>query len=62
MSKTEDKLDKIIKLLEEIKADQPLPYYPPIPQQLIIYPPGQPYTLYPPNESPWQPGDTWWWT
>ena len=43
----EQKIDKIIKLLEEIKANQPVPYYPPI----VYYPPcPQPY--YP-------PGGTW---
>ena len=47
MSNTEEKLDKIIKLLEDIKAGQPMPYsprflYPPIP----YYP--QPYIpMYP---------------
>lgn len=58
MSEIEDKLDKIIKLLEEIKANQPIQ---PIYQQSVIYPPGQSYEPYPntPNESPWQPGYTW---
>lgn len=47
----DEKLDKIIKLLEEIKANQPIPYYPP------VYP--QPYMPNTPNESPWEPGSTW---
>ena len=52
MTITEDKLDKIIKLLEDIKAGQPIPNYPPI-QYYPVYP--QPYTpIYP---DPYQP--TW---
>ena len=35
--KTQDKLDKIVKLLEDIKAGQPMPYYPPI-QYYPVYP------------------------
>lgn len=61
MSEIEDKLDKIIELLEEIKANQPISYYPPIYQQPVIYPAIQPMEPYPataPNESPWQPDYT----
>ena len=48
---TEDKLDKIIKLLEDIKAGQPVPYYPPIRYYYPTYP--QPYMpVYP---DPYQP-------
>ena len=52
MASKEDKLDKIIKLLKEIKANQPMPYYffppiyyPPEPQPYIPNPnpPDQPY-------------------
>ncbi len=50
MSK-KDKLDKIITLLEEIKANQPIPYHPP-----LYYDP-QPYI---PISNPWQDGTTTW--
>lgn len=44
MTKTEEKLDKIIKLLEEIKVNQAMVFYPP-----VYYPPFQwpPYVPYP---------------
>lgn len=44
MVKKEDKLDKIIKLLEEIKASQAIPYY--------VYPP---IYYYPPQPQPYLP-------
>lgn len=43
----EDKLDKIIKLLEEIKANQPIPHYPPVYYPPIVY--------YPTVNPPYQP-------
>ena len=52
MSEIEDKLDKIIKLLEEIRANQPIPYYPPIQVYPVIYPP-QPYMPYPWDGTTW---------
>ena len=45
---TEDKLDKIIKLLEDIKVNQPipLPFYPPI-QVYPVWPDPRPYVPQP---------------
>ena len=50
MSEIKDKLDKIIELLEGIKANQPVPYYPPV----VYYPPYQPYVppVYPYDGTP----------
>ena len=58
MTTTKDKLDKIIKLLEDIKAGQPVPCYPPI-QHYPVYPqPWYPSPNYIPTcPDPYQP--TW---
>jgi hypothetical protein len=54
MPNTRQQLDKIIKLLEEIKASQPVPYYPPIivPSVWIEPQPGYPEPIYP-NQPTW---------
>ena len=47
----DEKLDKIIELLEGIKANQPVPYY--YYPQIVYYPPGYyPPPYYPP--TPWE--------
>ena len=48
----QDKLDKVIKLLEEIKANQPIPHYPPV-YYPTVNPPYQPNT-----QSPYTSGGT----
>ena len=57
MSEIEDKLDKIIELLEGIKANQPVPYYyyPPIVYYPTVNPPSQPY---PQPDQPYASGGT----
>ena len=57
---TKDKLDKIINLLEEIKANQPMVLYPPVyipscPQQ---WPDPRPYVPPYPNCDPYYPNWT----
>ncbi len=65
MSKTQDKLDKIIQLLEDIKVRQPSPYYYYPPIQVIPQPPSPdpfwpyyPPTYYPPYGTFTVTGDT----
>ena len=50
---TKDKLDKIIELLEGIRANQPIPYNPPF----ILWPivPPEPYVIPPYYPDPYQP-------
>ena len=50
MSEIEDALDKIIKLLEAIKANQPIRCYSPIHCSPVLY-----YPAYPPLYPPYQP-------
>ena len=52
-------LVKVIKLLEEIKANQPVPYYPPIVYYPPVYDPWpQPYIPCPEPYVPYQPYTT----